>query len=144
MTFSKEVFEDTFNLLCGDRLGVGIHRSVFECRLRPELVVKVEDENSPWRYFANAREMQFWCDNQHFEPVYRWLAPCEYMSPDGRVLLQKRADPIPITYELPEKMPSFLTDFKRENFGLIDGKLVCLDYATTIPHINRRLKKAHW
>jgi hypothetical protein len=45
---------------------------------------------------------------------------------------------------MPERMPSFLTDFKRENFGILRGKLVCIDYAMPIPSYNSRLKKVNW
>lgn len=137
-----ETYQDAFNLLCGEKIGGGIHRTVFECRIRPEFVVKVEDEF--WRYFANVKEMTFWCDQQHYKPVAKWLAPCEYLSPDGRILLQRRVDPVPSSFKLPDKMPSFLTDFKRDNFGLLDGQLVCVDYAMTIPAPSIRLKRAHW
>ena len=55
------VYEDAFNMLCGDLLGEGIHRKVFECKIRPDLVVKVESDTTS-RYFANVLEMKFWCD----------------------------------------------------------------------------------
>lgn len=142
----ERVFEDAFNLFCGDLLGSGIHRKVFECKLRDDLVVKVED-NEPkyaWRAFANVHEMTFWEDHKLFEPVARWLAPCEWMSPDGLVLLQKRVAMLPLDYELPKRMPTFLTDFKRENYGLYEGRLVCVDYSTTIPNPDQRLKRAQW
>ncbi|MBG6194786.1 hypothetical protein IWQ52_002300 [Labrenzia sp. EL_159] len=54
------------------------------------------------------------------------------------------ADPVPASFELPDKLPTFLTDIKRENFGLFDGRLVCIDYATTIMDASTRLKKADW
>lgn len=136
-------FEDAFNLLCHGQLGEGIHRKVFACRIRDDFVVKVED-GAEWRNFANVREMQFWCDWQHHEPVARWLAPCEFLSPDGRVLLQRRCEPIPSGYELPATLPAFLTDVKRENFGLLDGRLVCVDYAGTVPAVNKKPRKASW
>jgi hypothetical protein len=143
---NARVFEDAFNLFCGDLLGSGIHRKVFECKLRDDLVVKVEDNEvqHAWRAFANVHEMRFWEDHQHYKPIADWLAPCEWMSPDGLVLLQKRVSPLPLDYQLPEQMPSFLTDFKRANFGLYEGRLVCVDYSTTIPNPSRKPKKAHW
>lgn len=138
---TAECFEDAFNLLCGALLGEGVHRKVFACRLRPELVVKVEAEPA-FRYFANVHEMKMWNDSSLKEA--EWLAPCRYLSPDGRILLQDRADPVPGDYEMPERMPSFLTDFKRENFGILKGKLVCIDYAMPIPSYSSRLKKVNW
>ena len=70
-TDDEAVFRDAFNMLCGKEIGSGIHRTVFECKIRPDLVVKVENEC--YREFANVREMKFWCDNQYFEkflPVF--------------------------------------------------------------------------
>ena len=143
--FRTATYEDLFNLVCGKCLGEGIHRKVFECKLRDDLVVKVEDDGSNfWRYFANVREMQFWSEHSDYKPVAQWLAPCEYLSPDGRILFQKRVEPCTRAFKLPERMPTFLTDLKRENFGWLDGKLVCIDYSTTIPNPNIRLKKADW
>ena len=111
---SKAIYRDTFNLLCGEKIGEGVHRKVFECRLRPELVVKVEKDEH-WRYFANAAEMHFW--NAADPPVARWLAPCEFLSPDGWIMLQRRVVPLAPDDVLPATLPGFLTDIKRGNFG---------------------------
>lgn len=142
----ERIFEDAFNLFCGDLIGSGIHRKVFECKIRDDLVVKVED-NEPkyaWRAFANAYEMRFWEDHQHYKRVADWLAPCEWMSPDGLVLLQKRVSVLPLDYELPPQMPSFLPDIKRENYGLYEGRLVCVDYSGAIANPSVRLRKVNW
>lgn len=135
-------FEDAFNLLCRGKIGGGIHRTVYECRLRDDLVVKVENDSH--RYFANVFEDKFWADHSYHEPVAKWLAPCRFLSPDARILLMDRADPLPSDYPMPDKMPTFLTDLKRENFGILKGRLVCIDYALTIPSPNSRLRKADW
>jgi len=135
------LFEDAFNLLCGDKLGEGYSREVFSCTLRPDLVVKVEASET--RRFANIHEMKFWDDNYYRKKISAWLAPCEYLSPDGRLLLQKRCDPIPSSMKMPSKVPSFLADVKRENFGLLGKKIVCFDYAITILNPSTRLKKSH-
>lgn len=135
-------FEDAFNLLCGDLIARGAHRKVFACKLRDDLVVKVEDEDG--RRFANVLETEFWHDHQFYEPVAKWLAPVVMLSPDGRVLLQKRCDPIPTGHELPTKVPAFLTDLKLANFGMFEGRLVCLDYALTIRNASARPRKAEW
>lgn len=135
-------FEDCFNMLCGEKLGEGIHREVFACKLRPELVVKIERQEM--RYFANVMENNFWAYHQSVKEIARWLAPCEFLSPDGRLSLMRRADPVPSKFKLPDKLPTFLTDLKRSNFGLLDGRLVCVDYAFTIPNPSMRLRKANW
>lgn len=143
MKMNRPIFEDAFNLLCGKLLGEGIHRKVYECKLRPELVVKVEYDTD-YRYFANVMEMKFWCDHQHYSKVANWLAPCEYMSPDGLILLQRKTTPIPDDSLLPAKLPSFLSDIKKENFGMLNGLLVCMDYAMTLPNPSLRLKPVSW
>lgn len=137
------IHEDAFNMLCGKLLGEGIHRKVFECKLRVDLVVKVEYETD-YRTFANVTEMQFWNDHEHYKKVSDWLAPCEFLSPDGRILLQQRARPVSEIDILPSHVPSFLSDLKLENFGIIAGRLVCLDYARTIPNPSLRTKKVTW
>jgi hypothetical protein len=138
---NDQVYVDAFNLLCGEKLGDGYSREVFRCKLRPDLVVKVEA--AEYRTFANVHEMQFWDDNQFCKKISAWLAPCEYLSPDGRLLLQKRCDPIPSTMKMPFKVPAFMADLKRDNFGLLDGKIVCIDYALTDATPSMRLKKSH-
>lgn len=135
------VYQDAFNLLCGEKIGEGIHREVFECKIRPDLVVKVE--NSDFRYFANVMEQKFWDDHSSCEKISKWLAPCEYLSPDGRILLQRRAQPAR-REDLPEKLPAFLCDTKIANYGIIDGRLVCVDYGMFLTSASARLVKANW
>lgn len=139
----NRIYEDAYNLLCGKLIGEGIHRKVFECRLRKDLVVKVEYETE-WRPFANVSEMRFWNDHEHCKAIATWLAPCEYLSPDGRVLLQKKVQPLSDASVLPKNIPSFMGDLKLSNFGTLDGQIVCVDYAMTIPNPSLRLKKANW
>ena len=133
--------EDAFNMLCGDLIGEGLHRKVFECKIRPDLVVKVEEDTL--RYFANVREMNFWCDHENNKKVAPWLAPCEFLSPDGRVLLQKRCSPAR-REDAPDMIPSFFDDTKISNFGILDGKFVCVDYAIHTTTTPTRLVSAVW
>lgn len=138
-------YYDGFNLLTGEYLASGIHRWVYDCPLRSDLVAKVEySDPDTTRIFANIREWDFWIEHKSFEKVARWLAPCEIMSPDGRILLQKRIDPLRATDKLPDKLPAFLTDVKRNNFGWFEGRIVCCDYAITVPNPSLRLQKAYW
>jgi len=138
----ERTYLDSFNLLCGELLGSGISRYVYECTIDPSLVVKVESSES--RRFANVFENAFWVDYQYMPKVAAWLAPCVKLSPDGRVLLQKRCQPLPHDYVLPEKLPAFLTDHKRGNFGLYQGRLVCVDYAMTTLNPSMVLRKAYF
>lgn len=139
---NEKVFEDAFNLLCGEKIGAGIHREVFECKLRPDLVVKVE--NGDYRWFANVFEQSFWDEYQQDKAVALWLAPCEFLSPDGRILLQKRAEPLTSATPLPDKLPAFLGDVKKNNFGLLDGRVVCVDYAIYNMKPSTRMVRTVW
>ena len=142
---TKRLFADAFNLLCyGDKIGSGSFRDVWQCRLDSKMVVKVERDDTQWRNFHNIHEAKFWSDNEHYEKVSKWLAPVEYVSPDGFILIQRKVEPIPKDYKLPEKLPAFLTDIKPSNFGLLDGKLVCIDYGLNNSNPSLKLTKANW
>ena len=140
---SDPAFRDAFNLLCGALIGQGTYRKVFECAIDPTLVVKVELEQE-WRTFPNHDEFRFWQEQADYRKVSDWLAPCVRISPDARILLQKRCQPLRATDTLPEKLPEFLTDRKRDNFGWYEGRLVCLDYQFTIYNSPLRPKKVTW
>lgn len=131
-----------FNLLCGALLGEGAYRKVFECKVDPSLVVKVETDEEH-RSFANVAEHKNWSENELYKPVSDWLAPIIAISPCGLILLQKRVEPLRDS-ELPEKIPSFLTDTQRANFGLYEGRVVACDYQFLITKISPRLKKVDW
>lgn len=145
----KRTAIDAFNMLAGDKIGGGVYRDVFTCKIRPDLVVKVElaSGNKEYRSFENVFEMKFYNDNFHYKALSKWLAKAEFLSPDGYILLQERVrvctdDDIP---KLPKMLPSFLTDTKAGNFGFTkDGRLVCIDYALHIANPSIKLRKANW
>lgn len=138
----KDIYKETFKLLCGKKLGDGFNRKVYECKLMPEWVVKVEKTNP--NDFANIRERAFWLEYKDNKEVAKWLAPCGEISPDGKVMLQRRVEPIPEDYKLPKKLPEFLTDVKYSNFGLLDGNLVCVDYDCVVMSPSTKKVKANW
>jgi hypothetical protein len=127
-------------------LGEGIHRKVFECRLREDLVAKVEIPNT-FRFFANVHEMKLY--NEAPYAVQQWLAKPDLLSPDGRVMFQERVLPAADVSELPETLPEFLTDIKPENFGWVrEGntrRLVCVDYALVrTGKLSMKQTKVNW
>jgi hypothetical protein len=141
MTIDPSLFAEAFNLLCGKELGQGIHRQVFLCRIDPSLVVKVEYDTD---FFvgANASEWRWW-DELQYAPAYaRWLAPCKWISPNGRIMLQKRTTHIP-SDRIPKLFPDWLIDTKWENFGMLDGKIVAHDYPTINSSLSKRLRKVN-
>lgn len=144
---APEIGTDAFNLLCGKLLGSGVYRDVFECKLNDSLVVKVEIQNdNGYRTFMNVQEMHFWNMFNSIPAVKQWCAPCEFLSPDGHILLQKRVEPLRAAdrASMPDKLPAFLTDLKYDNFGLLDGRIVCVDYGGCIMNPETKLRKAEW
>lgn len=142
----NSIAQDTFHMLCGDKLGGGITREVYRCKFNPDWVLKFECKSSR---FQNVFEWHTWKESQDEESIRKWLAPCHHISDNGNVLIQSYAAPVPADFKLPKQMPSFLTDFKLDNYGLIDGKLVCRDYGLTINLYNglmgaRKPRKAKW
>jgi hypothetical protein len=134
--------EEAFNVLCGEQLGEGIHRRVFACKFDETLVVKVEYETN-FHIGTNAAEYRWWMDCGDVPWIADHLAPCVRISPNSRVLIQRRCQPVRVN-ELPEKMPSFLMDIKPENFGWYNGRIVCHDYPMLNTTISKRFKKVNW
>jgi len=138
---SKLFYRDAFNALCGPKLGEGLHRTVFLCAFDPTLVIKVE--NTDWPEHKNIAEFNNWQENCDAPTFGKWLAPCVRISPEGRVLIQKRTEPIHHR-DLPAMLPAFLTDIKQENFGWYDGRIVAHDYPRLNGPLSKRLRKADW
>ncbi len=138
--FANTVDLDLLRLVCGEEIGNGIARTVYGCRLREDLVVKIETAGTS---FQNIMEWEFWNTWSYDKDVSRWLAPCEMISPCGAILLQHRTSPIP-PEKFPSKMPKFLTDMKKSNYGLLKGKVVCHDYGMVVNNVTTTQRKADW
>jgi hypothetical protein len=138
------LFPDRFNdefqtFMIGTKLGEGVDREVYVFRGDTTKVIKIE---KPGVEFSNVEEWTVWHEALHAD-VQDWFAPCYGISEGGRFLIQARTKPIE---RLPDKLPSFMTDIKRENFGrLPDGRIVAHDYSRhqlyTRGFANWRLKK---
>ncbi len=136
--FNNTINRDLFHLICGDKLGAGIARAVYACNIRPDLVVKIE---TPSESFQNVLEWEFWQAWSEVKDVRRWLAPCESISPCGTILLQYRTTPVE---KFPDRMPSFLSDTKRSNYGRFRGRIVCHDYGMVVANASTTLRKIGW
>lgn len=142
--FSGVARQDFWSVMAGRELGKGVARRVFEFKPDPTLVIKIEDGA---RSFQNVAEWQVW-EAVQFTRWARWFAPCYDIGSSGSVLMMKRTEPIP-KGRLPKQLPDFLTDIKPENFGLLDGRLVCHDYGLAPAvmlgrALSDRMRKAHW
>lgn len=135
---------DMASLFIGKRLGSGMSRTVYEHELDKTCVVKIE---SGGNRFQNVLEWEVWQTVKDTK-FAKWFAPCIDISPNGIILIQKKADLIPKS-QYPKSIPRFFMDTKFENFGMIGKQFVCFDYGTAhIDALNRsltkKLKKADW
>jgi len=140
--FESMIGKELFNFVCGDYLGEGIQRTVFEYNPDPSCVVKIQANCG----FQNVKEWELWRSIQ-FHDNAKWLAPCVEISSNGLLLIQKKTKEIPDNFKMPKSMPRFLTDTKYENWGIFKGRLVCHDYGLTLCEnyaMDKRKKKAEW
>lgn len=135
---SKSALHEFMDLACGDRIGYGMSRTVYRYTFDDTKVIKIENSTN---HFQNVIEWEFWRTNQYYDKLAKWLAPCHYISHSGTFLIMDYAKDIEIE-DIPDKLPSFMTDLKIGNFGMIDGKVVLRDYGTTLSNPSMRLKKA--
>jgi len=137
------VWTDFVALFRGERLGSGIAREVFVLRTDPTKVVKIEIAD---RSFQNVMEWTTWHDLKATKHA-KYLAPCHWISPCGVVLIQERARPLTPEHEN-VRLPSFLTDTKRANYGVLNGRVVALDYGTNLAISDgafaSKLRKPEW
>ena len=133
-----------FNMLMLDKeLACGSSRSVWSSRVLPNSVVKFEGTAGS---FQNIAEWQLWEAVKHAPDIARWLAPCEYISPCGSILIMAKTTKPPKA-KYPDQLPAFLTDTKFQNYGMLKGKFVCHDYGSHVAMSHgctKRTRAAHW
>ena len=111
-------------------IGVGASRVVFPLWMdfgkneNKDLVIKIAYEKD---VSFNVNEYETWQAVVHTEHS-KWFAPVISMSKCGKLLIQKRTEPITIP---PEKIPAYMTDVKLSNWGMLNGKPVCHDYGSS-------------
>lgn len=131
---------DLFRMLCGDEISRGSSRCVYRHASDPTLVVKEEESG-----FQNIMEWLTW---ERIQPTSwaKWFAPCMQISNNGLFLVMKKTLDLDLN-KLPERMPKFLSDFKYQNYGILDGKVVCRDYGTNLLMeygMSNVMKKVKW
>lgn len=139
---SELLYNEARSLLCGDLMGRGSAREVFELRTNPEYVIKIEQKGGS---FQNACEWEIWSFVRG-DRLEKWFAPCEMISNCGVMLVQRKVQPLRRP-ELPKRLPEFLCDLKPENFGMFEGRFVCCDYGTmacAVRNTSQRLVPAKW
>lgn len=139
---SRTITRDLVGEMLGRKLGEGVSRQVFENRLDPTTVIKIEPEGG---MFQNVVEYLIWTEVKNYKKMSKWFAPVVSISANGAVLIQKKVGPTSQTH-YPKQIPQFLMDVKYDNFGMLDGNLVAFDYGTSLftRGYNTKLKKADW
>ena len=125
------------DLLCGDLIGEGCSRIVYECGYAKSCVVKIS-KNIDRLSSDNILEWEIWQMVKFMNnDVSKWLAPCMKISDNGRILIQKKTKPLTDKqWNDLKELPRFLTDVKRSNFGMYNGRICTHDYAFTMFRLN--------
>jgi hypothetical protein len=129
--YSTLVLREIVHLFCGDLLGRGQDRDVYAHAQDPKKVIKIERSAGS---FQNVIEWETWKQLSH-TPYKKYLAPCHAISSCGVVLIQTRVTPLPPAGDpalTGLRLPDFLVDFKRSNYGMLHGQVVANDYGLTI------------
>ncbi len=140
MSERQRLRDEFMDLFCGEVIGRGSARNVFIHAHDSSLVIKVEEKAQS---FQNIIEWDTWESLKHAPAAAKWLAPCVAISPSGIILIQKRAYDLN-DRKLPKKMPASLTDFKIQNYGIYQDRIVCRDYGTVKLNFATKLKKTEW
>lgn len=133
---------DLLDFFIGDLKGLGSSRYVFTYMPNTQYVIKIDvgADNQ------NVREWDTWLSVAETKYA-KWFAPCKEISECGRILIQKKCT-LNISYDkFPKMIPAFFADLKYQNWGMLNGKLVCFDYALNLMKetgINAKMKKANW
>lgn len=121
---------EIFDSILGEFIGSGCSREVYEHPYEKNWVVKIEKGGGSGDNFS---EYNIW-QSVKLTKNAKWFAPCEYISPNGMILIQRKTKPLygSNNLKVPEKIPWFFTDIHPKNFGWIGRQMVAHDYAFTL------------
>lgn len=131
--------------MCGEFLGDGSTRMVFDYNLDSRYVIKLEKYNTNCNY----NEYQMWDEIKGLSGKYAWVkdwfAPCGWISPNGKIMTMRKTKVID-SREKPKKLPRFLWDIKEENFGWIGKNFVSHDYGQihAFTDYKKEFRKIDW
>lgn len=124
--FGPNTINELVGLLVGEKIDYGRDRNVYACHAFPDCVVKVENRGA--NNFSNVLEWCIWCEFKETKWA-KWIAPCRLISACGVVLIQARCEPLK---KRPRRVPAWMADLKGENWGELEGRPVCFDYANNM------------
>lgn len=139
--FTNTIANDLLNLFARRHIADGSTRTVY--RINTEQIAKFECDAGR---FQNVMEWETWEIVKHTK-YKEWFAPCIEISDNGSILVQAFCRDLEPA-ELPEKLPVFFCDVKKENFGMYEGHVVCRDYGNSYlidrGFNTKKMKKAEW
>lgn len=142
MSDNSATHKDLFWMMCRQQIGAGMSRNVYSSDVLKDSVIKVEETRG---HFQNILEWEIW--NRMQSTVHaKWFAPCEWISPNGLLLVMAKTTPLEKD-KYPKELPAFFTDIKYANFGLYKGNFVCHDYGFTLlmeRGMSKRMQKVEW
>lgn len=113
----------------GKKLGEGAYRTVYELQYNPTKVCKVELRGDA---FANVEEFDVWSRLKDTKWA-KFLAPIHSIDQFGAVMIQERTTPLTDEQWFGfKRIPNFITDLKKDNFGMLDGRVVAHDYGLNL------------
>lgn len=120
------------DLFVAEQIGRGAYRSVYGVKHDPTLVLKIEYCGGS---FHNITEWNVW-EAVKDTPVSDWFAPCIEIDAWGSALFQRKVEVFETEKEFRDAVnmtrggviPSMFDDIRFNNFGLLDGRVVCMDY----------------
>ena len=134
--------EELFKLLVDKKIGTGVYRTVYSLKFSDTKVIKVANDEQG--EVENAREAVLWEDlKQYYPKISKWFAQVYMYSNTGKYLIQEKVI-FPDKKKYPKKLPSFFSDTKYSNFGLLNGRWVCVDFGCFNIRHSDRLKKVNW
>lgn len=120
---------ELLDLVCGNLIGQGQYRDVYEYPTDKDWVIKVENREGNGENWA---EWRIWGAVMYTEHK-KWFAECSWISDNGLVMMQKKTQPFESKEsKKPDKIPNYFTDLKPSNFGWIKNQLVCHDYSFSL------------
>lgn len=111
------------NLKKGKLLGKGFSRNVYLCKNDTSWIIKEKRMSSVYWIEENYLEWLNYCNFKKYN-LHHWLSPCFYSYTDGKLYMKRTEKVIDIpNYNVPTIFSN-----RRKNWGLLDNKLVSIDY----------------
>lgn len=139
--FTNTIAQDFLDLFAAEIISEGSTRTVYRS-INRDYVIKFETYA---KRFQNVVEWETWSIAKHTK-FKDWFCPCSDISSNGTILIQRFARDLEEA-EWPKELPSFFADVKPENFGWLDGKVVCRDYGNSYlidKGFSSKMTKVQW